>query len=112
MLSFAQFIIELDEKEDSYLDIGHTDQPYHLWIYNDGKFQKSKRYAANSSTGHAEKFPHQWHYNKTYSGRYEPETGKVSIHRPSSNKFGDIPSHIHSHLFKAFPKISSVHEYS
>ena len=113
MLSFSQFLKE-EREFRNYLDVGHRDHPYQLWLYHDGKFSKSKEFPAGSRTGHSEYYIQdrgvRWGDN-TWAGRYETDTGIISIAKPWFRKNEEVPSVIIDKLFKAFPKISSIKEY-
>lgn len=46
--------------------------------------------------------------DKTYKGRYEPETGRISIVVPDRMKFRDIPTKVMNDLMTHFDNIKDV----
>ena len=80
----AQEIIENPENI-YYTDIGHEDEksigfydkPNYMWIFHNGELKVKEE---NEDTpGHYEAFGED-SYNAPYSGRYETDTGRVSIY--------------------------------
>jgi hypothetical protein len=100
------------EHDLTYYDIGHShDQPYALWAWTKGKFLVSPIFPKTENRGHGGYFSGSSHVSfgdlSTYAGRYEKETGRVSICVPTAAKFREIPKVLENHLFDAFgPEIT------
>jgi len=46
--------------------------------------------------------------DSSYKGRYEPETGRLSIVKPERNRYRDVPSSVMNALYRRFDKITDV----
>ena len=89
----------------SYLDIGHDAVAFQLWMYKRGKLYKTKTFPADSTACHLSEFmrPGKMLYdNTTYTGRFEPKTGRISIVRAWNRRFDDIPNTLMNELLRNF----------
>lgn len=103
----------------NYLDIGHRHYredidkipDFVVWVFRNGDIQASsvnpydKTEEADAS--HGSLFGKT---DDTYSGCYEPETGRISIIRPSTRKFS-IPSALIQLLKEKFGFIWKIYEF-
>ena len=99
-----------------YTDIGHYGEndnyqiePNYMWIYHGGNI------IIEEETGdepiHHNAFPNI-DLEKIYSGRFETDTGRLSIIKPLKGTyiFKEIPSLLIRKLYKKFP-IKEIHEF-
>ena len=102
----------------TYYSIGHGElneesgqEPKYLaWVYLDGIVQTTNIGDPQLETycdTHGMKWGHD-KCNQTYKGRYEPETGRLSIIIPEKHKFRDVPNVIMADLYRKFPNITKV----
>lgn len=109
-----------------YFDIGHGDyneevgfEPkYIVWAYiggrievgpegyGDGVIQESDADLPGGGT-HGSLWGHGT-TNRTYKGRYEPETGRLSIVSPAHKQYSSIPSVVMQALYDKFSYITKV----
>ena len=118
----------LQKISQSYLDIGHRDEEYAfgndffnkdinkipdfvLWVFANGDLETSSVNPQDKGGGdsrHATWSPDSSQY---YSGRYEPETGRLSVSKPISKHFYPIPSALLQLLREKLGFISKVYEF-
>lgn len=108
------------QKARKYFNIGHGDYSeelgytpnFQLWMMIGGEIEKSKLFKIDPETGEAK--DQQTHgslwgsHNDNYRGRYEPQTGRLTVVKPSRAQFRDIPSEIMGKIQRAFPKSKKI----
>lgn len=104
---------------ETYFSIGHGDfneesgyEPKYLsWVYLNGQVRISKTSDPNGTddclTTHGILWGHDV-CNESFKGRYEPQTGQISIVIPDRLKFRDVPNGVMADLYRKFPNISKV----
>lgn len=96
---------QYDFPSDTYLDIGHDDEiQSFVWAYVNGDIEAEP---VGPKTTH----DHMWNGNllqKTYSGRYEPDSGKVSVVTPIDKRHQSIPGVVMDALKFKFPNLKRV----
>ena len=110
------------EKRDisNYYDIGHSGEggredlaKNYMWIYNNGRVEVVEETEDNPV--HNTAFPNI-NIEKIYSGRYEPDTGNLSIIIPYSFKIQrmrrEVPNMVLRALRSVFPNIKQVHVFT
>ena|SRR5208283_5392163 len=105
------FKIWLESEEDAelYFSIGHGDyddesglEPdFIVWAFLDGEIKTGKDGTHGSLWGHQR-------CDKTYKGRYEPETGRITIVSPNLHK---APQWLLDMLHKKFRYITKLYEF-
>jgi hypothetical protein len=111
----AQKIIENPENIN-YWDIGHSPPIEHsreilesnniLWFFNNGTIETK---IERDNTSHFQTFDD---LSRHYYGRYEAETGKLTIIIPEGvNSFRPIPNILIKKLNERFPNISEIYKY-
>jgi len=106
----------------SYLDIGHsllTDKDTHtnyLWIYYEGILKILPETQENPTHSNAFRDifnDEDFSFNRTYQGRYESSTGKLSIIIPPKglSAFRNVPSRLINKLYSKFPNITQIYTY-
>lgn len=114
--------IEEDEDKETerarkYFNIGHGEDveefgyapDFQLWIMLDGEIMKSKILTVDPITGETpDEKTHRTLWGNledtNYKGRYEPQTGRLTIVKPNFARFRDIPNEIINRIQRAFPK--------
>lgn len=91
-----------------YTDIGHKGSKSHLWIYTNGIF-KNKVVGWYGAHGDSFEELGDIDWGRVWSGRYEPETGKLSIVTPYSQTYREPPSRLMRYLDKAYPNAKDIH---
>jgi hypothetical protein len=102
----------------NYLDIGHYGQSeYYIWMFKDGRFHKSP-----SSKSLPYELSHRDYFieelgiiydDHTFGGRFEVETGMLSLSKAHSNRFSDVPEVLIDKLFRAFgEEITEIVEFN
>lgn len=119
----------LYDKAVQYFSIGHGDydeevgfEPkYIVWTYiegrievgpegyGDGVIQESDEDLPDGGT-HGSLWGHEI-ADRTYKGRYEPETGRLSIVKPVGKEHNHVPSVIMQALYNEFTNITKVVEF-
>ncbi len=112
-------IFDDEEHGMSYLNIGHGREdiynyvgnfPNYLWVFHNGEILSAED---SEHTGHEiNTFPgYDINYEKSFSGRFESSTGKLSVHRPSVGISQDrpVPKSILYKLYQKFPKIKQIY---
>lgn len=126
---FAQSNEESDFAEaEHYFSIGHGDfseelgmEPtFRVWAFINGDIQvgpegygESVR-EEDSSLSFGGTHGSLWGHeitNKTYKGRYEPETGRLSIVKPAGHQYRAIPGVVRDALQAKFRNITEVIEF-
>jgi hypothetical protein len=113
-----------DDKEHNravkYFNVGHGDfveefgyaPNFQVWILLNGKILKSKIFKADPEKGDAIEQTHGslWGTAQDYSykGRYEPQTGRLTIVKPEMNRFREIPNEVLAKIREAFPKVTKM----
>ncbi len=109
---------EAEQQEaERYFSIGHGDyneehgfEPnYIVWAYINGKIEVGPEGTIDQSGGtHGRLWGHDV-TNRTYKGRYEPQTGRLSIVKPEGTaQYRDVPVRLMSDLRHKFENISEV----
>ena len=119
-LNFRQWLEDSRSDAEAYFGIGHGDysdehgyEPnYVVWAYLDSGVEVGPEVKVDPETGEGEtSSTHgtQWGHHltdKTYKGRYEPQTGRLSIVKPHRYRNQNIPSTVMRDLYKKFgPKL-------
>ena len=96
---------------DAYFSIGHGDfndegdiSRYVVWVFSNGKILTSE----DQDKTHGTAWGHHL-CDMCYKGRYEPETGRLSIVKPERQKFRDVPNVLWRALRSEFDNITDVH---
>ena len=108
----SQEIIE-KSKDKTYLDIGHGrsfrnrsfKKPNQIWIYSNGQVLTVEE--EENTTHNA--FDYQSNILASYSGRYEPDTGRLSIVPSDKANFNRIPESVLLALKQKFRYIEKVY---
>jgi len=102
------------EKAEKYFSIGHGDfnedlgyEPsYIVWTLIDGDIEISREYEGGDEVKSFATHGTEWGHNitdKTFKGRYEPQTGRISIVRPRGiHQFRPIPKFLMKALMDKF----------
>lgn len=106
-MNFKQWLenFELEQKKaDFYFSIGHgdDDEPYVVWAYLNGKIKTAEEGTHGSNWSHDVT-------DYTYKDRYEPDSGRLSIVKPSKWMQKPIPEALMAQLRITFKNISDVH---
>lgn len=120
-MKFKLWLIE-DSQSDAelYFSIGHGDfddesglEPkYIVWTYLDGRIKTSKKYQGGEKPKSVGTHGILWGHdrvNLTYKGRYEPQTGRLSVVVPQKGQ--QIPSWLMDALQQKFKYITKVFEF-
>ena len=129
-MNWLQKIAQLNEDNEHdkavhYFSIGHGDfdeevgfEPkYIVWTYIGGTIETGP---VGYGEGSDENLPGGgthgtlWGHgvaNRTYKGRYEPETGRLSVVKPAEREFFPIPGVVMQALYDKFPDITKVIEF-
>lgn len=99
-----------------YTDIGHEEQqgkppkrPNLMWIYCNGEILVEEE--NEESMGHGEAFGNLYQ-KSSYAGRYEQDTGNLSIVAIGENRYilrHRIPSSLMHRLKQKFPNINNIY---
>ena|SRR3990167_8971902 len=111
-------------RDQEYFDIGHGDfseehgfEPdYIVWAWLDGQVKTSNVGKIDREGREEGGGTHGWLWghekcDRTYKGRYEPQTGRLSIVKPCRGEFRPIPEFLIIELHSAFPNITKVYEF-
>jgi len=116
LIKFCQ--VKYSQKRDlTYMDIGHSEDNYLndvLWVfYNGNLLIKFIKEAKGSYVNHWQKFPNISGWGSIYYGRYEGDTGKLSVQKPivGVQQFKEIPNFLKQKLRQKFPKITEILEF-
>ncbi len=121
-MNWLQRICQSDpDRAVQYFSVGHGDfdeeagfEPkYIVWAYIGGRIEVG---AESSGDGIEDGGTHGalWGHditNRTYKGRYEPETGKLSIVKPAGKEHYHIPDVVMQALYNKFANITKVIEF-
>lgn len=116
---------EGEEKANQYFSIGHGDfsdehgfnPKYIVWAFINNDVRVGPTVKINQDTGDPiDDYTHgtKWGHGVTdqvYKGRYEPQTGRLSIVKPASSAMRPVPSFVMERLRKKFRKITQVFEF-
>jgi hypothetical protein len=111
----AQKIIEEYEDISTYMDIGHIDNktpnsPNVIWIFYNGKIEAKEEISEEDT--HGTSFGKNIKKMENfYKGRYEPDSGSLSISTPWQNRGRPIPNIVMKSLYIKFPHITKVYKY-
>lgn len=100
---------------ESYLDIGHYGfSDYFVWIISKGRLHVSDRKRKGCHEGHGSIFSEFFNDmdDTRFCGRFEVETGLLSICKPWAKRHEEVPEFVTSRLFQKFENISKVYEFS
>ena len=110
-------------KARKYFSIGHGDfneefggEPdFLVWILLDGRIQKSNVFKINPETGETDGEGGETHnrlwgklQDFNYKGRYEPQTGRLTVVKPAQQRFREIPNEVINRIQSAFPKAKQI----
>jgi len=113
------------EKAEHYFSIGHgdfdentgTQSGYQAWVYHDRRIRVSEIIKIDQETGetiggtsHGIEWGHEM-CDKTYKGRYEVDTGRISVVKPCHRKDFQIPQFLKDLLYQKFPDITEIIEF-
>ena len=101
-----------------YFSIGHGDPDektglspdFVIWAFLNGKIEKSKKLRSGDPGSHGTLWGHDV-TNRVYKGRYEPQTGRLTIVKPPHAEYRDVPASVIDKLYRAFPKIEEIYEF-
>lgn len=109
------------ERAKKYFNIGHGDYveefgynpDYQIWIMLYGEVQKSKVFKVDPEKGDApDAKTHRMLWgdleDTNYKGRYEPQTGRLTIVKPDFSRFRDIPHEVMNKIKWAFPRAKKI----
>lgn len=119
---------KIAQDELEYFSIGHGDydeevgfEPkYIVWAYLYGRIKHGpESYGEGVIQESDEELPSSTHgtlwghgvTDKTYKGRYEPETGRLSIVKPSGTEQEPVPGRVMRALYQTFSRITEVFEF-
>ena len=109
------------ERAKKYFGIGHGDfveefgynPDFLIWIMIDGHIEKSKVFKVNQESGEAKGA--QTHgslwgnaRDDNYKGRYEPQTGRLTLVKPENVRFREVPKEIINRVKNSFPKAKQI----
>jgi hypothetical protein len=111
------------ERATQYFGIGHGDfnedvgyEPkFTIWIFDGERIQWEDVSNFNEETGQFEDdSTHailwgKYNVDNLYKGRYEPQTGELSIVRPNRNRFRPVPEVVIKSLKNTFDNIQNIH---
>ncbi len=89
----------LDFDEDPPKDI--------IWVWMGDMVDYREMYDEDTDKTHGMIWGHDF-ADKTYKGRYEPDTGRLSIVKPREKRFRPVPSVVMRELESVFPNISDI----
>lgn len=123
----SQIVKECDEDQESnaekYFSIGHGDynedvgfEPsFIIWVFDGNSVLYEEVTGFDESSGrweddktHGTIWGHDF-TDKLYKGRYEPETGTLSIVKPHRNRFRDVPEIVFNALKETFDNIKAIY---
>jgi hypothetical protein len=128
LIKICQSNEESDFSEaEHYFSIGHGDfneqvgfaPDYIVWAYINGDIQTGQLGTGDqfgnemdsvSGGTHGSLWGHEI-TSKTYKGRYEPDTGRLSIVKPAGHQYRAIPSVVMDALYNKFDNIVEVIEF-
>jgi len=119
-MNFRQWleVVETEDEEDAaqknaelYFSIGHGDDDpdYVVWAYIDGKIQIAEPEDGGDVT-HGSVWGHSV-TDRSFKGRYEKNTGRLSIVKPERLRFYGTPTVVMQAIHRAFDYITDVHEF-
>ncbi len=119
-MNWLQKACQQSEIQDAehYFSIGHGDyneehgaEPdYVVWAYINGRVETSGVSEMDPETGseieggggtHGSIWGHHI-TERTYKGRYEPQTGRLSIVKPAGTEYREVPDVLMSELYRVF----------
>lgn len=110
------FLISGEDASDKYFSIGHGDfnedfggsPKYYVWAFLDGKIKTGTLGREDKDGGtHGSLWGHD-RMGKTYKGRYEPETGVVSVVNPDHRIGRSVPQFLIDALYNRFHYITNI----
>ena len=111
-------IFEDKEHGMNYLNIGHRREgvydyaknfPNHIWVFHNGEVLSVED---SEHSGHEiNAFPgSNINYEKSFSGRFESATGRLSVSRPSGiSRYRPVPKTILYKLYQKFPSVKQIY---
>ena len=110
------------EVAKTYFGLGHGDYiekegvnpDFQIWILLNGMIEKSEVFVVDEETGSA---PNEKSHNMiwgrekeaiSYKGRYEIQTGRLSVVKPDRQRFRNIPDVVMSKIKDAFPRAKEI----
>jgi hypothetical protein len=101
----------LDDWEEADLETEDDEYEYPpkdiIWVWMGNMVDYREMYDCDTNKTHGMIWGHDF-TDKTYKGRYEPDTGRLSIVRPHEKRFRPIPSVVMRELESVFPNISDI----
>ena len=108
--SVTRHVDDKDEAAETYFSLGHGDENWvgedEVWIALSGQI-----YAEPMTNGTHNSIWGSDLVNKNWRGRYEKETGRVSIVPPLGLAATITPTWLMDALESAFPNMTEVHEF-
>ena len=112
LIGFKKFFEEYNSDDDAasksaelYFSVGHggydEDESYIVWALINGEIETTDSGTHGTAWGHNIT-------DRTWKGRYEPDTGKLSIVSPNHHK---APQHLMDLLHSEFKYITQVYEF-
>jgi len=89
MMNFRRWLEDSESDAEEYFSIGHGDYSdehgiapeFIVWVLMNGEIHKSEKIGADSGSTHGSLWSHDV-CDRTFKGRYEPKTGRISIVKP------------------------------
>lgn len=112
---------EMEERPMRYTEIGHEgynrgyDKENIMWVYINGRIETCEESCDFPTHGEAfyENFGEEEIEDRFYTGRYEPDTGNLSIYIPISQRTyrarKEVPSFLLRKLRSKFPNIQNIY---
>jgi hypothetical protein len=107
------------EGEHPYFEVGHGDfseehgysPKFVVWAIIGGRIKVSKIIDPEEGSGGGETHGSLWSHEVTdrdYKGRYEPQTGRLTIVKPPRLRYREVPSVIMRQLESRFENITEI----
>jgi len=112
-IKIAQEVIE-SPQDVTYLDIGHSKAdefklPNIIWAFLKGNLELVEE--SSDAPGHHEAFGDRLDNYRDYTGRYESDTGRLSINTPYNimGQTNQVPNILMRRLYQQFPDTKKVY---